>query len=232
MAHRILLAEDEESIRATLKLNLEMEGYHVTVCPDGKEALKSFRGAHFDLVILDVMMPGLDGFSVCEAIRVENNRVPVLFLTARFSADDKVHGLKIGADDYITKPFNLEEFLLRVGNLIRRGSSEPATGQGLEGVFRFGDFEIDFQTYRVKGLKGKHHELSKREIQLLKFLTDREGEVVSREDILKTVWGLDVFPTTRTIDNYILTFRKIFEKNPRNPVHFHSIRGVGYKFTS
>jgi two-component system, OmpR family, alkaline phosphatase synthesis response regulator PhoP len=230
MSARILLAEDEEHLLRTIKLNLELEGYHVTACTDGKSAIDTFRSARFDLVVLDVMLPEIDGFTVCRTIRLENTQVPVLFLTAKNSSDDKVAGLKTGADDYLTKPFHLEEFLLRVQNLLKRSRQSEGPG-AVASVFRFGDNEVNFVTYEIIGVNGKRQEITRKEILLLKLLIERKNEVVSREDILQMVWGVDVYPTTRTIDNYILAFRKYFEKNPREPKHFHSIRGVGYKFT-
>lgn len=228
MASRILLVEDEEHLLQGIKLNLELEGYNVTPCSDGKKALDIFRSAHFDMVILDVMLPGADGFEICQIIRLTHKDIPILFLTAKGSSTDRIQGLKIGADDYLTKPFELEELLLRVRKLLRRilgHSGKP----GME-VFRFGGNEINFNSYKILGVKGKAVELSQREIHLLQLLIERKGEVVSREEILRIVWGVDVYPSTRTIDNYIVSFRKYFEKNPRQPRHFHSIRGVGYKF--
>lgn len=230
MSARILLAEDEEHLLKTIRLNLELEGYHVSSCADGKSAIDLFRSARFDLVILDVMLPEADGFTVCRTIRLENTQVPVLFLTAKNTSDDKVTGLRSGADDYLTKPFHLEEFLLRVQNLLKR-SKISSSASHLSTSYSFGNNEVNFITYEIKGLNGKKKQISKREIMLLKLLIERQGEVVSREDILQTVWGVDVYPTTRTIDNYILAFRKYFEKDPKDPVHFHSVRGVGYKFT-
>jgi len=229
MSTRILLVEDEENLLKTIRLNLEMEGYDVIVAETGKKGLDQFRGGRFDLVILDVMLPEMDGFTLCRTIRMENREVPVLFLTAKGSGDDKVHGLKTGADDYMTKPFHLEEFLLRVQILIRRR-------QRVEGVaemdkFSFGGNEVHFATFEVLDRNGASYTLTRREIMLLKLLIERKNEVVSREQILEGVWGYDVYPSTRTIDNYILAFRKYFEKNPREPKHFHSVRGVGYKFT-
>jgi two-component system, OmpR family, alkaline phosphatase synthesis response regulator PhoP len=230
MGERILLAEDEEHLLKTIRLNLELEGYRVTACTDGKSAIDTFRSARFDLVVLDVMLPEIDGFTVCRTIRLENTHVPVLFLTAKNSSDDKVTGLKTGADDYLTKPFHLEEFLLRVQNLLRR-SKQTDNAHAVSTVYHFGENEVNFATYEITGVNGKKQEITRREILLLKLLIERKGEVVSREDILQMVWGVDVYPTTRTIDNYILAFRKYFEENPREPKYFHSVRGVGYKFT-
>jgi two-component system alkaline phosphatase synthesis response regulator PhoP len=229
MNERILLVEDEENLRKTIGLNLELESYLVTVAGTGKEGLDLSGSQSFDLIILDVMLPVMDGFDVCKAIRLKDKEVPVLFLTAKGSGEDKIQGLRIGGDDYITKPFNLEEFLLRVSSLLRR-TRKKNQGTGSE-TFVFGSNAISFSTYEVSNGRGESMTLTKREILLLKLLTERIGEVVSREEILEAVWGADVYPSTRTIDNYILAFRKYFEPHPRNPRYFHSIRGVGYKFT-
>jgi two-component system alkaline phosphatase synthesis response regulator PhoP len=229
MSTRILLVEDEENLLKTIRLNLELEGYTVITAETGTQGLTQFRGGRFDLVILDVMLPEMDGFALCRAIRMENREVPVLFLTAKGSSDDRVQGLKTGADDYLTKPFHLEEFLLRVQILIRR----RLRTEGDQDVdkFRFGGNEIHFATFEIIDRNGDSFMITKREVMLLKLLIERKNEVVSREQILEAVWGYDVYPSTRTIDNYILAFRKYFEKNPKEPRHFHSIRGVGYKFT-
>lgn len=225
----ILLVEDEENLLKTIRLNLELEGYIVTTATNGIEALKEFRKGNFNLVILDVMLPEMNGYDVCEQIRKENATVPVLFLTAKGSSSDKIQGLKLGADDYLTKPFNLEELLLRIQILVKRGSPQKEADKSIES-YSFGDNMINFVTYEIRGTNGKT-EISKKEIALLKLLIERKGEVVSREEILDSVWGKDAYPSSRTIDNYILAFRKYFEKNQRDPIHFHSIRGVGYKFT-
>lgn len=227
---RILVVEDEENLLEAIKMNLELEGYEVTVAVTGPQALKKFGEERFNLVVLDIMLPELDGFQVCQTIRVTNSEIPILFLTAKDTSEDKVMGLKLGADDYLTKPFNLEELLLRVRILIRhsmKGTAEEKAGQKV----KFGDNEINFTTFTAVGKNKKTIQLTKREAALLKLLIDRKNEVVSRKQILQTVWGYDVFPSTRTIDNFILTFRKYFEKDSRNPKYFHSIRGVGYKFT-
>jgi two-component system alkaline phosphatase synthesis response regulator PhoP len=225
----ILLVEDEEHLLKTIQLNLEMEGYAVTSAINGIEALKEFRKGTFDLILLDVMLPEMNGFDVCEEIRKENNRVPVIFLTAKGSSEDRIQGLKLGADDYLTKPFNLEELLLRVQIILRRSAPPLAQEKSIE-KYSFANNEINFVTYNIIGVGGQKMQITKREIALLKLLTERKGEVVSREDILDAVWGKEAFPSSRTIDNYILAFRKYFEKNQKEPIHFHSIRGVGYKF--
>ncbi|MEM7105152.1 MAG: response regulator transcription factor [Bacteroidota bacterium] len=223
---RILLVEDEENIREGIKLNLELEDYEVVATDNGKDALKYFRGQHFDLIILDIMLPEVDGFQICEQIRLENLEVPVMFLTAKDTSMDKVSGLKKGADDYIVKPFNLEELLLRIQNLLKR-SQKP--GAAVTEVFQFGDNQVNFKTYDATTNSGTLH-LTKKEAMLLKLLIDRRNEVVSRQQILQAVWGYDVYPSTRTIDNFILSFRKYFEEDPKNPQYFLSVRGVGYKF--
>jgi two-component system alkaline phosphatase synthesis response regulator PhoP len=225
----ILLVEDEENLQEALKLNLELEGYEVTSSYDGAEALKQFQQEHFDLIILDVMLPELDGISVCETIRLTNTEIPILILSARNTSADRVLGLKKGADDYLTKPFNLEELLLRVNKLIRK-SEQMAIKQSLPDIYEFGKNKIDFKALEGSNKKGEQFTLSKREAMLLKLLIENKTEVVTREKILQSVWGYNVYPTTRTIDNFILNFRKYFEEDSRNPRHFHSVRGVGYKF--
>ena len=225
----ILLVEDEEHLLKTIQLNLELEGYSVSIANNGIEALKEFRKGEFNLIILDVMLPEMNGFDVCEQIRKENTTIPLLFLTAKGSSSDKIQGLKLGADDYLTKPFNLEELLLRVQILLKRGNLQAESKKQLE-TYSFGGNSINFITYEIEGINGTT-QLSKKEIALLKLLIERKGEVISREEILDSVWGKDAYPSSRTIDNYILAFRKYFEKNQRDPLHFNSIRGVGYKFT-
>ncbi len=228
---RILLVEDEESLVEVIELNLKLEGYDVTVARDGSLALDFALGARFDLCILDIMLPKVDGFTVCKTLRAENIGIPILFLSAKSSSADRVEGLKIGGDDYLTKPFNLEELLLRISNLIRLHSQRHVEPKKVD-VFTFGENSIRFSTFQIKGGGGVWKTISKREIQLLRYLIDRTGEVVSREEILETIWGYDVYPSTRTIDNYILAFRKYFEKNTKEPLFFQSIRGVGYKFSN
>ena len=226
---RILLVEDEQSLAETIRLNLELEGHKVQHSADGKKALKAFHQERFDLVILDVMLPEMDGFTVCEAIRLENSQIPVLFLTAKHSSADRVNGLKLGGDDYLTKPFNLEELLLRVQNLLRRSNAREENRS--VNSYKLGDYQINFSEMVFSKPDASTVNLTKKENALLRLLIERKNEVVSREHILETVWGYDIYPSTRTIDNFIVTFRKYFEKDPGNPRHFHSVRGVGYKFT-
>ncbi len=225
---RILLVEDEDALRSTLRLNFELEGYDVTTVTNGPDALVRLRGARFDAVVMDVMLPGMDGFTVVETIRLEGNATPVLFLTARTATADRVRGLKAG-DDHLGKPFDLEELLLRLAKLVERGK-EQLSSTVLDS-YSFGTNHVDFQSYEISGQGGQKRTLSQREMMLLRLLVERKGDVVSREEILQKVWGYNVFPTTRTVDNFIVGFRKYFEPDPREPRYFHSIRGVGYKFT-
>lgn len=226
---RILLVEDEENLQEALKMNLELEGYEVITASTGPEALKLYKEQRFNLFILDIMLPEMDGLHVCEQIRLTDVITPILFLTAKDSTQDKIHGLKKGADDYITKPFHLEEFLLRVRVLLRHSIKGTKDEDSLK-TYQFGGNYINFITYKAIGQAGDI-DLTKKEAKLLKLLIERADEVISREQILQFVWGYDVFPSTRTIDNFILAFRKYFEEDPKNPKHFHSIRGIGYKFT-
>ena len=222
---RILLVEDEENIRELVKLNLELEGYETVVAKNGKQALKCFAEQHFDLIILDIMLPEISGLQVAEQVRLSNLELPILMLTAKDTPADRILGLRIGADDYLTKPFVLEELLLRVQKLLQRSAKGNT---GTPETFEFGPNKINFITFEASGPSGQFI-LTKKEIMLLKLLIDRRNEVVSRQQILQSVWGYDVYPSTRTIDNFILAFRKYFEPDPRNPQYFHSIRGVGYK---
>ncbi|HET8573370.1 MAG TPA: response regulator transcription factor [Edaphocola sp.] len=226
----LLLVEDEENLRETIKLNLELEGYSVTPLDNGMAALKAIKNEYFDLIVLDIMLPEMDGITVCENIRMQNNNIPILFLSARNSSIDRIEGLKKGGDDYLTKPFNLEELLLRIEKLVVK-NRQLQERKALPEVYAFGKCRIDFSAQSGKDKDGKTIELSRKEMALLKLLIEHKNEVVSREHILQAVWGYNVYPTTRTIDNFILNFRKYFEKDSRSPKHFHSVRGVGYKFT-
>ncbi len=224
---RILVVEDEEQIRKMIKLNLEMDGFEVVETDNGRKALEIINQQHFDLLILDVMLPEVDGFQICQQVRIRNTKVGIIIVSAKDTSADRINGLKMGADDYLNKPFNLEELLLRVSNLLKRSTEEAA--KDLQ-EFSFGNNYINFTTYESRGIQG-HFQLTNKETLLLKLLIERQNEVVSRNQILQTVWGYDVYPSTRTIDNFILSFRKYFENDPRDPKYFHSIRGVGYKFT-
>jgi len=231
MLNRVLLAEDEKSLRDGIRLNLELEGYEVEEAVNGSEALSKFENQRFNLVILDVMMPELNGFEVCEKIRLTDSETPILFLTAKDTSQDTIQGLKLGADDYLTKPFNLEELLLRTKVLIKHSLKGTANETQLS-TFSFGGNTVNFSTYQAETFDNRKIQLTKKETALLKLLVDRKDQAVSRQQILQYVWGYDVFPSTRTIDNFILSFRKYFEKDAKHPEFFHSIRGVGYKFTA
>ena len=226
----ILLVEDEENLHEALKLNLELEGYDVTSSFDGATAQKAIEAEYFDLIILDVMLPEVDGISVAENIRISNNEVPILILSARSSSADRVLGLKKGADDYLTKPFNLEELLLRVNKLIDK-NKKLQDKSTVGNTYTFGNNIIDFKAQEATTRQNGKIQLSKKETMLLKLLIENKNEVVPREKILQSVWGYNVYPTTRTIDNFILNFRKYFEEDSRNPKYFHSVRGVGYKYS-
>ena len=226
----ILLVEDEENLQDTLKLNLELDGYEVSVSGDGANALSMVAKEHFDLIILDVMLPEIDGITVCETIRLKNNEVPILMLSAKNSSADKVLGLKKGADDYLAKPFNLEELLIRIHKLIKK-SEKISNKETVEELYVFGKNKIDFKASIANNFNDEEIVLTKKEAMLLKLLVENKNEVVTREKILQAVWGYNVYPTTRTIDNFVLNFRKYFEEDSKNPLYFHSARGVGYKFT-
>jgi two-component system, OmpR family, alkaline phosphatase synthesis response regulator PhoP len=226
----ILLVEDEENLHEALKLNLQMEGYEVSSAYDGVKALNMIQQEYFDLIILDVMLPGADGISVAETMRLQNIDSPVLMLSAKNTSADRIMGLKKGADDYMTKPFNLEELLLRVHKLIEK-NKKLQQKHSLGETYFFGKNKIDFKAQEAINKKGQTIQLSKKETMLLKLLIENKNEVVPREKILQTVWGYNVYPTTRTIDNFILSFRKYFETDSKNPKYFHSVRGVGYKYS-
>ncbi len=226
--NRILLVEDEKSIREALRLNLELEDYEVITAHDGEEAMTKLKSQHFDLLLLDLMLPKISGLEICQMIRLTNPTLPIIMLTAKDAAQDIIKGLKSGADDYITKPFQIEELLLRIKNIFRRTQTQK--NQKDLDTIHFGSNSVNFKNHKAIGVHGEF-QLTKKEAHLLKLFFTHKDEVISRNTILKTVWGYDVFPSTRTVDNFIMAFRKYFEQNPRSPRHFHSVRGVGYKFT-
>lgn len=226
--NKVLVVEDERSLLEIIQFNLELEGYSVTTVSNGREALNmKDQLDQYDLVILDVMLPEVSGLDICRAYR-EQSAVPIIFISAKGNTIDRIAGLKLGANDYLPKPFDLEEFILRCSVL-----AQPIKKQVVvPSEIRIGNHRVMPVSFEVENLiSGEKQELSKREMELLQLFFARKDEVVSRDEILNTLWTNDQFPTGRTIDNYILSFRKIFEKDPRNPQFFHSIRGVGYKFT-
>ena len=230
MQKRILLVEDEEHLIDAIKLNLELEEYTVKIAEDGKKAIHLWENQRFDLVLLDIMLPNVDGLTVCETIRLKDSEIPILILSAKGSSTDRIQGLKAGADDYLLKPFNLEELLLRIQILIKKGEKLRQNRSEVDKKFNFGPNSINFTTYEFEGVNNQKGQLTAREIQLLKLLIERKNEVVSRDTILELIWGVDVYPSTRTIDNYLLNFRKYFEDDPKSPKFFYSVRGIGYKF--
>lgn len=227
----ILVVEDDPHLAAGVAENLRAEGYVVHHVGDGTDALEWLRRERCELVVLDVMLPSMDGLTVCRTLRKEGNNTPVLFLTARGDPQDRIYGLEAGGDDYLAKPFHLHEFLLRVRAILRRwewyqnSSASPATA-----VLRFGGNEVDFRAFRARSFSGVSQELTEKEAMILKVLAEKPGEIVSREDLLERVWGYDVFPSTRTVDNFILRLRKRFERDPAQPKHFLTVWGVGYRF--
>ncbi len=226
----LLLVEDEPNLARGIRENLEAEGYAVEVVMDGSVALDRVLAREYGLVILDVMLPSMDGFAVCEAMRREGRDTPVLFLTARGGPDDRIRGLAVGGDDYLPKPFQLRELLLRVAAILRRRMRYDAI-TAREPIVRFGGNQFDFRSFRGASHDGSEQFLTQKEAMILKVLVEREGQVVWRDDILELVWGEDVLPSTRTIDNFIVRLRKRFEPDPEQPRHFHTVRGIGYRFT-
>ena len=225
--YTIHIIEDEVNLANTLKLNLELELYKTIISTTGSAALIDFdkNKQNIHLVLLDVMLPDVNGFEICKHIKQKSPTTPVIFLTAKNQTINKIEGLKLGVDDYITKPFDLEELLLRIANLIKRTQKQNTS------VFKFNNGAINFETYEIIDVIGNTRTISKREIGLLHLLTTNTNKVISRDDIIEKLWGVNENASARTIDNYILNFRKWFELNPKEPVYFHSIRGVGYKFT-
>ncbi|MCJ7579008.1 MAG: response regulator transcription factor [Candidatus Aminicenantes bacterium] len=222
---KIIIIEDEESILMALEDNLKLEGYAVSSALDGEMGLSKVMENNYDLIILDIMLPKMNGFDVCRRIRQEGISTPILMLTAKSQEIDKVLGLELGADDYVTKPFSPRELLARVKALLRRASPQ---NQGKESS-RFGEVEIDFKKYEIKK-KGKQIYLTALEFSLLHLLIEHNGEVVSRDVILDEVWGDDVFVQPRTVDKHIAELRKKIEDNPANPRFIVGVRSVGYKF--
>ncbi|MBN2281849.1 MAG: response regulator transcription factor [Candidatus Marinimicrobia bacterium] len=224
---RILLAEDEKSLGEGLVFNLRDEGFDVTWVQDGKTALEQFQTAYYDLIILDIMMPYLDGFEVTGKIRERNINIPILMLTAREQLHDKIHGLKIGADDYLTKPFHLQELLARIEVLLRRSiwSNEAQ----VPNIFIFGDNEINFDDLSAKTPRGTF-QLTLKEAEVMRLFISNKGKIVSRKELLSTVWNISYMINTRTVDNFIARLRKYFESDSKNPRYIKSIRGTGYLF--
>ncbi len=230
MKKHILIVDDEEHLADALAHNLQFEGFATTVAYDGEEGLRLARTIQFDLVILDIMMPRLDGLEVCKRLRATGSTVPILFLTAKSADADRLLGLKVGADDYVAKPFLLEELILRIHGIFSRQDWYRAAPDEQE-VFRFGDNEVNFQTFEAT-TEDRTVRLTEKECMLMKLLVERRNQVVSREEILERVWGYRFSTSSRTIDNFIVRLRRYFESDPKDPQFIHSVRGVGYRFTS
>jgi len=226
---RLVVVEDEAHLAEVVSDNLRLEGWRVQVAGDGPGGLALIREARPDLVLLDVMLPGLDGFALCETLRKEGNQVPILFLTAKSGQGDRLHGLELGGDDYLGKPFDLRELILRVRAILRR-TEWMRTPSPAGDVLKLGEATVDFRSYEARA-KGRALQLSAKEILILRCLAERPGEVVSRAEILDRVWGYDAFPTTRTIDNFIVRLRRVLEPDPQDPRYIHTVRGTGYRLT-
>jgi len=222
---KILVIEDDKELLKGLIDNLTLEGYKVISAQDGERGLELVKKEHPDLIILDLMLPKLSGEEVCRTLREENNLTPIIMLTARGEESDKVKGLRLGADDYLTKPFSLLELFARIEAILRRVKKEKLKIE----KYQFEDIVVDFIHLEVKK-RGKQIKLSPKEFFILKFLIEHKGEVIRRETLLREIWGYDVFPSTRTVDNFIARLRKKIEKDPEKPKHILTVHGIGYKF--
>ncbi len=223
---RVLLVEDEAGLRITLSDRLTSEGYTVETAADGKDGLARAASGGYDLIVLDVMLPRMNGFDVCRAVRQRGVTTPILMLTARGQVVDKVVGLKLGADDYLTKPFETIELMARLEALLRRQPSRPEPGGD---IYRFGDVVVDFRRAEV-WRDGQPVDLSAREFKLLRHFVDHRGETLSREALLSQVWGYDAMPLTRTVDVHVAGLRQKIERNPKAPEYIVTVHGLGYKF--
>jgi two-component system, OmpR family, alkaline phosphatase synthesis response regulator PhoP len=224
----ILLVEDDRNLADGLTINLEAEGFQVVHIADGTLALDAYQRGMFDLVLLDIMLPGMDGLTICKKIRAAGGTLPILFITAKDQTDEKVEGLLAGGDDYITKPFDVQELMARIQGIFRRQAWLATEGQVSE-LYEFDGRKINFKTYEADG-PGGHFELTRKECMVIKYLIERVGQVVSRDQLLDAVWGYHIYPTNRTVDNFILKLRKIFENDPKEPKYIETIRAVGYRF--
>ena len=230
---KILVIEDDAHIAEGLRLNLTLKGYEVAVSGDGPSGLQEWKTQQPDLIVLDIMLPGIDGLSVLRSIRLEDERIPILILSAKGDIEDKIQGLAYGVDDYLAKPFNLDEFLLRVERLMLRGDwsrGRRALHVSVPEVYVFGPNRIDFTTAMAQGAAGREIRLTEQEVKLLKLFVANRGKPLSRSRLLEIGWRYTGQVTTRTVDNFVVRMRKYFEENPRKPVYFKSLRSVGYVF--
>ncbi|RME19966.1 MAG: DNA-binding response regulator [Candidatus Zixiibacteriota bacterium] len=224
----ILLVEDDMNLADGLIMNLEAEGYQVVHVADGAVAETEFHRGNFDLILLDIMLPGVDGLTICKRLRAEGVTLPILFITARDQSDERIEGLIAGGDDYIVKPFNMAELAARIQGIFRR-QAWLGSKAGKKAVYTFDGRRIDFKSYEASGPRGTVS-LTRKECMVAKYLIERKGQVVSRDQLLDAVWGYHIYPTNRTIDNFILKLRKVFEDDPKHPQYFETIRGTGYRF--
>lgn len=231
----ILVVEDEEHLRLGIKYNLEAEGYDVSAVPDGPAAIERVEQAplDIDLIILDIMLPGMNGYDVCRQLREGGNEVPVLILSARTLPEDRARGFDVGADQYLQKPFDLDELLSRVRNLLARGARQSIgrVRSDAGGVFEFGRAKVNFESFEVS-VDDQPLKLTHMDMKLLRYFVEHEGKVVSRSELLENVWGQPSTLTTRTVDNFIVRLRRYFERDPAEPRHFLSVRGAGYRFVA
>jgi len=225
----ILLVEDEESLAIGLEYNLTEEGYRVKIAPDGKQALLEFNAGQFDLVILDIMLPYMDGFEVAKIIREKDPQMPILVLTARTGADDRVKGLELGVDDYLTKPFNLKELLLRIKGMLKRKAWYKSASE-VDNIYRINDHVINFEMLTLTS-KQKSVSLTVHEGMLLKYLVENKDRIISRRELLENVWQIHSEIETRTVDTFIARLRKLLERDPAKPDLIKSVRGAGYVFS-
>lgn len=228
----ILIIEDDRHIAEGIQLNLVLQGYEVMIAPDGVSGLSEWKARRPDLVILDIMLPGIDGLSILQSMRLEDDRLPILILSAKGDQADRIKGLSLGVDDYLAKPFNLEELLLRVDRLLKRGGWNQEKGMSASPPFDtyvFGGNQIDFRTNTAICRLGEIS-LTDQESKVLKLFIAYRGKPLSREKLLQIGWGYSRKTTTRTVDNFIVRFRKYFEPDPRNPIYFKSLRSIGYLF--
>jgi two-component system, OmpR family, alkaline phosphatase synthesis response regulator PhoP len=230
---KILVIEDDAHIAEGLRLNLKLKGYQVAVAGDGPSGLREWKTQQPDLIVLDIMLPGIDGLSVLRSIRLEDERIPVLILSAKGDIEDKIQGLAYGVDDYLAKPFNLDEFLLRVERLMLRGDwsrGRRALHVSVPAVYVFGPNRIDFTTGTAHCTAGRVIRLTEQEVKLLKLFVANRGKPLSRSKLLEIGWHTTGKVATRTVDNFVVRMRKYFEENPKKPVYFRSLRSIGYVF--
>ena len=228
---RILIVEDDKHIAQGINLNLSLQGYETAIAGSGTLALQMWKEWNPHLIVLDIMLPGLDGLSVLRHIRVEDEKLPILIISAKGGPDDKIKGFSYGVDDYLAKPFNIDEFLMRIERLIKRSSwyESPTESAPGEDIYKFGDNTINFTTMTAEGKHGTIH-LTDQETKLLKIFIANKGKPLSRKVLLEVGWGYSGATTTRTVDNFIVRLRKYFEDDPETPVYFKSLRSVGYVF--